>query len=833
MADTLNHHLLCINCMHLRVQSVLCPECGYDERKYKQHPLYLKAKTILKEQYVIGKILGQGGFGVTYLGFDLWLQKKVAIKEYLPAALATRDFSTSNIIPIKKQEVAFNQGLDLFINEARHLAKFDHPNIVRVINFFQENQTGYMVMEYLDGDSPLDILNQAGGKLSEMQMLAIIFPLLDALTEVHAHSIFHRDISVQNIRILKTGEPVLIDFGAARHVVGEGSHSLDLVLKHGYSPLEQYSGKGKIGAWTDIYACGALMYLLMTGQLPPAATDRYGEDSLVALKDIQDIEISEITNDVIMRALAVRWEERFQCVADVKCALQGKQPVDFNSVNVTIMSAIKPKSKNPQMAVILLFLSILLLSPWIYEKLGQSTAHESELERLLTQAHLQWNATKFLSPPGDNVFETYQNILQHTPTHPEALQGIQRLVEHFQHLAETAYQQKQWDESLRWAQHALQVKPNDAHLLALEGKIKAEKTQQEILARQANKIKELLEKARQFSKNLQLKSAYDSYQKILEIDDKQSVARDEQAKLAELYLQSAQTQKDREKSLGVLKEGLGFFPNHLNLQNLQRDILQELAQQKQVAELLQKVKKSLTNDSLTESSLDEAVANCQHILKIVPEHQQVVESIEQIVKNYEILARQEADLQKKLNLIRKGLALLPRQTELVALQKMVLQQLTKFERVKESVPEKKELPIEKSLERPPEKIVEPLPEKPQESMSTIHNLLIIAEKQLNEQKLEAAYQTYRNVLSLEPENGVAKEGLQQLAEKYHLLAKNKCQQGDTQNCLSLIEKGLQSSPSHSELLLLQTDVKQRIAQSEKEKDKPIKPAQSIILTPSF
>lgn len=819
--------------MHLRVQSVLCPECGYDERKYKQHPLYLKAKTILKEQYVIGKILGQGGFGVTYLGFDLWLQKKVAIKEYLPAALAARDFSTANIIPIKKQEVAFNQGLDLFINEARHLAKFDHPNIVRVINFFQENQTGYMVMEYLDGDSPLDILNQAGGKLSETQMLAIVFPLLDALTEIHAHSIFHRDISVQNVRILKTGEPVLIDFGAARHVVGEGSHSLDLVLKHGYSPLEQYSGKGKIGAWTDIYACGALMYLLVTGQLPPAATDRYGEDSLIAPKDIQEVEISTVTNDVIMRALAVRWEDRFQCVTDVKLALQGRQPIDFNSINVAIVPITKPKSPNYQIAVILLFLSALLLFPWVYEKFIQPAILESDLTHLLDQANVQWNSAKLLSPQGDNVFETYQHILQRVPTHPEALQGIQRLIEHFQHLAETSYQQKQWGESLRRVQQALQVKPTDLQLLALERKIQAEMVQQEILTQKINKISELIEQARQYTKNSQLKLAYETYQKILEIDNKHIVAKDEQTKLAELYGQSVQTYKDRDKALFVLKEGLGLFPNDLNLQTLQKGLLQELNQQKQVTELLQKAKKQLATEPLTENLLDDAAVEYQQVLKLSPENQQTVEGIEQIARNYEKLAHQESDLQKKLNLIRKGLALAPRQTELIALQKSVLQQLAKIEQIKAFSAEKKEFLVEKSVEKTPEKVIELPVEKPLESITTIQNLLTIAEKQSSEQKLDAAYQTYRNVLSLEPENKVAKDGLQQLAEKYYRLAKNQCQQVDSADCLSLLEKGLQSSPHHPELLLLQQDVKQRIAQSEKEKDKPVKPAQSIILTPSF
>ncbi|MBE9562033.1 MAG: serine/threonine protein kinase, partial [Proteobacteria bacterium] len=289
--------------MHNKGHTKRCPRCGFDEHKYQQHPLYLEPRTILQNQYIIGITLGQGGFGTTYLGLDQRLQKKVAIKEYLPATLATRDVITAKVIPLKKQENTFHKGLQLFIDEARHLAKFDHPNIVRVINFFEANQTGYMVMDYLEGLNPEAIINQVGGNLPVKEALDIILPLLDALAEVHTKHIYHRDISIQNICILKSGIPVLIDFGAARHVVGEQSHTLDLVLKHGYSPIEQYSGRGKIGPWTDIYACGALLYLMITGKLPPAATDRFCEDILVAPIEMK-IDISQSINNTIMRSLA-------------------------------------------------------------------------------------------------------------------------------------------------------------------------------------------------------------------------------------------------------------------------------------------------------------------------------------------------------------------------------------------------------------------------------------------------------------------------------------------------------------------------------------------------
>jgi serine/threonine protein kinase len=159
-------------------------------------------------------------------------------------------------------------------------------------------------MDYLEGNSVTKLLSQyqqKKGCLPVEQALSIILPILEALEVIHEQQIYHRDISSQNI-ILTEGKPVLIDFGAARHVIGEHSRTLDLVLKHGYSPLEQYSGKGKIGPWTDIYACGALLYQLLTGILPPAATDRFCEDTLQPLLTIKGLTISPTLNQAVMGA---------------------------------------------------------------------------------------------------------------------------------------------------------------------------------------------------------------------------------------------------------------------------------------------------------------------------------------------------------------------------------------------------------------------------------------------------------------------------------------------------------------------------------------------------
>lgn len=321
---------ICIGCMTEKGSNPLCQHCGYDERDIKQHPLHLKPRIILKKQYLIGRVLGQGGFGITYLGIDLNLYKKVAIKEYLPSSLASREVDISTIAPFKEPaETFYYKGLQSFILEARSVAKFSRNiHIVNVNNYFEDNNTGYMVMDYIEGEPLSDFLKRKGGKLPLDEALKILFTIFDALEAVHLIGIYHRDISPQNIIITREGVPVLIDFGAARYIVGEQSQSLDVILKPGYSPLEQYASKGKIGPWTDIYACGAMFYQMITGKLPRPATDRVYSDDLFQPSDMKGIKISGKLKDVILHALAVKIEDRFQTVSEFKNALSEEKPYD-------------------------------------------------------------------------------------------------------------------------------------------------------------------------------------------------------------------------------------------------------------------------------------------------------------------------------------------------------------------------------------------------------------------------------------------------------------------------------------------------------------------------
>ncbi|MBF0317479.1 MAG: serine/threonine protein kinase [Nitrospirae bacterium] len=317
---------ICVNCMERRDRDSVsvCNHCGYDEGNYSDHPLLLKPRTILKDQYLLGRVLGQGGFGITYIGLDINLDKKVAIKEFLPTSLASRELSNYTVLPFKgSQEENFREGLRLFIDEARKVTKFaNNVNIVHVINFFEANNTGYIVMDYIDGDTLANLIKKRGGRLPVDESLRLMLPILGALKEVHALALYHRDISPQNIYVTSTGTPILIDFGAARYVSAEQSHSLDVVLKAGYAPMEQYQARGKIGPWTDIYACGATLYLMITGLMPPPAPDRFYVDELKQASSIEGIDISPDLSNAILQALAVRIEDRFRGIDEFIAAIE-------------------------------------------------------------------------------------------------------------------------------------------------------------------------------------------------------------------------------------------------------------------------------------------------------------------------------------------------------------------------------------------------------------------------------------------------------------------------------------------------------------------------------
>ena len=246
-----------------------------------QQPLHALPQGHRLQEYELMRVLGFGGFGMTYLGFDHNLDKAVAIKEYLPSDIATRTADRSVAPQASDFHGDFQWGLDRFLDEARTLARFDHRHIIKVHRFFEAHGTAYIVMEYAEGET-LSAHLERKGTLSEAELKGILYPLLDGLAVVHGADFLHRDIKPGNIVLRDAdGSPVLLDFGAARQAIGAKSRSVTSIVTPGYAPIEQYSSRGHQGAWTDIYALGGVCYRALTGQMPDDATDRMRNDPLV------------------------------------------------------------------------------------------------------------------------------------------------------------------------------------------------------------------------------------------------------------------------------------------------------------------------------------------------------------------------------------------------------------------------------------------------------------------------------------------------------------------------------------------------------------------------
>ncbi|HKV41894.1 MAG TPA: RDD family protein [Blastocatellia bacterium] len=318
---------LCMGCMAEKGNAQVCPHCNWAEGTQPESPAHLPARFILNNQYLVGRVLGYGGFGITYLAWDLNLNMKVAIKEYFPSALATRHPPASQVTVFTgDSKDSFEYGLDRFIDEGRALARFNNsPGVVSVLNFFRANGTGYLVMSYLDGVTLGDYLDTQGGRLPYETAYKILVPVMDSLREVHAIGMLHRDISPDNIYITYSSQVKLLDFGAAKYAIGEHSQSLSVVLKPGYAPEEQYRSKGNQGPWTDVYAVGATFYKLITGQAPPEALDRLERDDIVPPSRM-GIQIPYQGEAALLSALAVRAQNRFQDIAAFQTALGSVDP---------------------------------------------------------------------------------------------------------------------------------------------------------------------------------------------------------------------------------------------------------------------------------------------------------------------------------------------------------------------------------------------------------------------------------------------------------------------------------------------------------------------------
>ncbi len=339
----INGRHLCENCFE-ESTTPFCTHCGYNAATSSNDPTMLAPGSILLGKYIVGKVIGKGGFGVTYLAYDTPLNRKVAIKEYFPYGVALRS-SGSPTVTVSNMENAnaFKLGAEKFYDEAKLVSKFNgNPNIVGVYEFFYENDTVYFTMEYLEGHTLKSHIDEFG-TLSAPQALFIAQSVSNALMAAHSSSVLHRDISPDNIILCDNGDVKLIDFGAARQVVAEHSQSFSVILKPGFAPLEQYRKKGKQGPWTDIYALGTTVYYSMTADIPEDPMSRMDEDTFAVNTFNVDPQLWEI----ITKATMLKIEDRYADIYELKNAL--------NKVSFAPESVIKPKETAPEFRTALPF----------------------------------------------------------------------------------------------------------------------------------------------------------------------------------------------------------------------------------------------------------------------------------------------------------------------------------------------------------------------------------------------------------------------------------------------------------------------------------------------
>lgn len=477
------------------------------------HRLALPPGTRVQD-FEFHRVLGHGGFGITYLGWNVALDIPVAIKEYLPADLAMREQDMSVLPKSSGDEADFHWGLDRFLDEARVMARFKHPNIVQVQHFFQAHGTAYIVMEYVEGETLSDLLKRKG-TLTENELKNILLPLLAGLVEVHEAGILHRDIKPGNILLRAAdGSPVLVDFGAARQAVGARSRSVTAVLTPGYAPIEQYSSRGHQGPWTDIYALGGVCYQALTGTVPDEAMDRIRQDPLIPVTEAAKGKATQSFLSAIDWSLRVEEADRPQGVRVWRSALLGDEaipePVSTETPAQT-QSATTPGKTQKTVTRWLLATGVLLLigaGAWwgwqAYPELfgqsagetpavtGQATPaatpketatqqteeavarlevlpppdnveaeqpatkepelspEDTEIARLLTAAEADVKARRLTSPAGNNAWDRYQQVLGIDPANPDAITGMERVISSYMELFGSAVEQEDFDKATNY-----------------------------------------------------------------------------------------------------------------------------------------------------------------------------------------------------------------------------------------------------------------------------------------------------------------------------------------------------------------------------------------------
>lgn len=339
----------CMNCMkEIPEGFTTCVRCGFDVKLYERErsAMVLPQYTVLQDKYLIGKMVGQGGFGITYVGWHQGLKMKLAIKEFFPVGISSRDtrggsgMDSLHVQPILAQaQGVYNKGVANMEKEAQTLARFQLPGIVRIHDIFRENNTAYMVMDYVEGIDLRTWMKKNHRCFTEEEAMETITPVIRALQILHQNQLLHRDISPDNLIIDPQGNTTLIDFGAARNILANHTNSLSVIIKHGFTPPEQYTRKGNQGPWTDVYAICATLLFMVTGKVPAEAMVRSTMDSRTdeqKLRQMIDGKVSAKFENALIHGLAIRKEDRImdmeQLLKELSVGSQKKNGGKFREI---------------------------------------------------------------------------------------------------------------------------------------------------------------------------------------------------------------------------------------------------------------------------------------------------------------------------------------------------------------------------------------------------------------------------------------------------------------------------------------------------------------------
>ncbi len=363
----MQQNTICPHCFSDLQGGVICPSCHYDCSIPPKSAIgALPPCTLIGSKYIIGHVLGAGGFGITYIAKDLHKNRLCAIKEYMPREYAGRNGETYFLHPFSnsKSRWVFNHGKEKFLYEAHTLSRLNHnPNVVDIWDFFSANNTGYLVMEYLDGQDLRHLAGSSPGKKLDAEFAKQVFvTIASSLMEIHKLGILHRDLTPENVFVTRSNEIKLIDFGAARSFVSSQKKGMSILLKPGFAPPEQYETQGNQGPWTDVYGLCATFYNVVSGRPLVDALFRYNGQKQPSLSEL-GVAVSKKTSDVIERGLSLDYKKRYSDFKsllddiDIDMSKREKSPVPMSPISKSSVSPPTPVSNFTEDRPILTVLS--------------------------------------------------------------------------------------------------------------------------------------------------------------------------------------------------------------------------------------------------------------------------------------------------------------------------------------------------------------------------------------------------------------------------------------------------------------------------------------------